>query len=166
MFTIGEYIIYGSKGVCQVKDITTMDMEGVPADRLYYMLEPKNLPGSRVYTPVDNEKVIMRSLITKEEAEKLIREIPEVEEVTVTSEKLREQTYKEYMRSGQCRDYLRIIKTLYSRKKKRLASGKKSTSTDDRYMKLAEDALYSELSQQLEIPKEEMPAYIRCVLEA
>ena len=165
MFTKGEYIIYGNKGVCQVKDITTVNMEGVPADRLYYLLEPKYSPGSQVLTPVDNTKVIMRALISREEAETLIRDIHEVEELTVVSEKLREQTYKECMRKGQCLEYLRMIKTLYNRKKSRLAIGKKSTSTDDRYMKLAEDALYSELSQQLEIPKAEMPAYIRGVLE-
>ena len=40
MFEIGEYIIYGTKGVCQVMDITSMDMDGMPRDTMYYILHP------------------------------------------------------------------------------------------------------------------------------
>ena len=32
MFDKGEYIIYGNSGVCQVEDVTTMNMEGVLND--------------------------------------------------------------------------------------------------------------------------------------
>ena len=36
----GEYIVYGKNGICQVMGVTTMDMEGIPKDRLYYILRP------------------------------------------------------------------------------------------------------------------------------
>ncbi len=160
MFSKGEYIIYGTKGVCKVMDITTIQREGIPGNRLYYLLMPINSRGSKVFTPVDNDKIVMRSLISREEAEKLIDEMPQIEELSVPSEKLREQSYKDCMRTADCRDYVRILKTLYHRKQTRLAHGKKSTSTDERYMKQAEDALCSELSIQLEIPREKVPDYI------
>lgn len=37
---------------------------------------------------------------------------------------------------------------------------KKTTATDERYLKLAEDHLYSEFSMLLDIPKEHMADYI------
>ena len=55
---------------------------------------------------------------------------------------------------------LRIIKTIYIRKQARLSHGKKTTATDERYLKLAEDHLYSEFSMLLDIPKEHMAGYI------
>lgn len=160
MFQKGEKIIYGSKGVFEVEDITTIQTEGVPGDRLYYVLRPLNVSGSMTYTPVDNDRVVMRPLITRPEAEHLIEEIPEIEELRVTSEKQREQTYKECIRTASCREYIRIIKTLTHRKTARLNRGKKITATDERYLKQAEDALFSEFSVLFSVPQEEMPRFI------
>ena len=75
-------------------------------------------------------------------------------------EKQREQIYKDCMHTGNCREYIKMIKTLYHRKKVRVAAGKKITSTDERYLKQAEEALYSEFSVLFSIPREKMPEYI------
>ena len=40
MFEIGEFIVYGHKGICKVEDITYLDMSGADKDRLYYVLNP------------------------------------------------------------------------------------------------------------------------------
>lgn len=160
MFEKGEYIIYGTSGVCKIEDITTMDMASVPRDKLFYVLIPSSQKGGRIFTPVDNPKALMRRILTKEEATKLIDEIPGIEELWITNEKMREEKYKECMRSGDCREWIRIIKTLYLRKLERSAQGKKITATDERYLHMAEDYLYSELEIPLEIPKGKMEAYI------
>ena len=160
MFQAGQFIFYGSKGVCEVMDITTMHREGIPEDRLYYVLRPVNTQGGKVFTPVDNEKIVMRNLISKQEAEELIVSIPAIALLEVPSEKLREQTYKDCMRTWDCREYMRIIKTLRYRKRHRLANGKKVTATDERYLKAAEEALFTEFSVQLEVPRENIPDYI------
>ena len=52
MFDKGEYIIYGNSGVCQVEDVTTMNMEGVPRDRLYYVLVPASQKGGKIFVSV------------------------------------------------------------------------------------------------------------------
>ncbi|MDD6212908.1 MAG: CarD family transcriptional regulator [Clostridiales bacterium] len=165
MFNKGDYVIYGSKGVCQVLDITTIEREGIPGNRLYYQLTPLNSRGSKVFTPVDNNKTVMRALITKEEAEALIKDMPNMDEVWVPNEKQREQTYKDCLRTGECREYIRVIKTLYQRKKLRIASGKKITSTDERYLKLAEEALYSEFALLFSVPRDEIPVLIKKKLD-
>lgn len=160
MFEKGEYIIYGVSGVCQVEDVTTMEMEGVPRDRLYYVLAPVSQKGGKIFTPVDNEKTPMRRVLTREEATSLIDRIPEIEELWISSEKLRENKYKECMRSGDCREWIRIIKTLYLRNQERSAQGKKVTATDEKYLHMAEECLYSELEIPLEIPKNQVEQYI------
>ena len=165
MFEKGEYIIYGTSGVCKIEDITTMNMASVPKDKLFYVLSPSSQKGGRIFTPVDNPKSIMRRVLSREEAARLIDEIPSIEELWIINEKMREEKYKECMRSGDCREWIRIIKTLYLRKQERTAQGKKITATDERYLKMAEDYLYSELEISLEIPKTQMEAYITQKIE-
>lgn len=160
MFEKGEFIVYGNTGVCEVKDITTINMKDVPKDKLYYLLSPLHRKDSKIFTPVDSGKTVMRTVMTREAAEALIDGIPEIEELWVGNEKLREEKYKETMKSCECRDWIKIIKTLYLRKQERIAQGKKTTAMDERYLRMAEENLYSELSLALGMPKEEMVGYI------
>ncbi|MDD7740884.1 MAG: CarD family transcriptional regulator [Fusicatenibacter sp.] len=161
MFEVGEYIVYGATGICKVEDITTMDMAGVPRDRLYYVLSPCRQKESRIFTPVDNQKTVMRQVISREEALQLIDSMPQIEELWIPNEKMREELYKEALRSCNCREWVRIIKTLYTRKKKREGAGKKMPSTDERYFRSAEENLYSELAIPLEISPSEVGKYIK-----
>ena len=55
---------------------------------------------------------------------------------------------------------MKIIKTLYLRKKSRLAEGKKVTAVDEKYLKIAEANLYGELAIALEMKKDEVESYI------
>ncbi len=160
MFEIGDLIVYGSSGVCEVKDITTLRMKGVSEDRLYYLLSPCHRKESKIFTPVDNDKTVMRAVLTREEADTLIESIPDIDELWVSNDKLREEKYKETVRSCDCRDWIKIIKTLYQRKRERLARGKKTTAMDERYLRMAEENLYSELSLVLGVPREDMEDYI------
>ena len=116
--------------------------------------------GGRLFTPVDNNKVYMRPILSKEEADALIRENPEIGQLWVGNDKLREESYRNAMKSGDCREWIRIIKTLYLRKQQRIQQGKKTTAMDEKYLRLAEERLYSELSIPLGIPKEDMADYI------
>ncbi|MDO5291325.1 MAG: CarD family transcriptional regulator [bacterium] len=166
MFKIGEYIIYGNAGVCRVKDITTMDVTGVEKNKLYYELSPVYISGSKVFTPVNNEKVIMRPVITKQETLDLIDEILGIEELWIPDERVREQTYKEALRSCDCRELIKIIKTLYERKQERIEDGKKATAVDDRYLKSAEEYLYGELAIALDMDRDQVKEYIEKRVEA
>lgn len=160
MFEKGSYVIYGNSGVCEVVDVTTMDIEGISKDRLYYVLKPYEQKSGTIYAPVDGTKTVIRQIISAEEANALIDDIPNIEDLWVPNERQREEKYKECIRSCQCRELVKIIKTLYMQKKRRNAQGKKATATDDRYMKMAEENLYSELSIVLGIPKSKMVQYI------
>ena len=160
MFEAGEYIIYGNTGVCKVGEVTKMAVPGSTTDRLYYALEPVYDKGCRLFTPVDNQKVTMRPILTKEEADELILKIKEIDLLWVNDEKNREQIYKEAIRTCNCVEWVRIIKTLYLRKRERIKAGKKVTSSDARYLHLAQESLYGELSVVMGIPKDQMEEFI------
>ncbi|MBR3769482.1 MAG: CarD family transcriptional regulator [Lachnospiraceae bacterium] len=161
MFEIGEYIVYGSKGVCQVEDISQVDIPGASKDRLYYVLRQLENGAGKIYVPTDNDKVVMRKIITREAAEELIQRMPEIEQMWVDNDKQREAMYKEAIRTCDYNEWVRMIKTLYFRKKERTAQGKKVTALDEKYLKAAENELYSELSLTLGIPKTEVLDYIK-----
>jgi len=145
MFQIGEYVVHGNDGICEVKDITQLELPGSSSKRQYYLLVPQKEKNGRIYSPVESSKVQTRKVITKQEADTLIREIPAIQAAWVENEKLRENVYKEAIKSCDLRELVKIIKNMYLRRQERISSGKKATVLDDRYFKLAEDKLYSEL---------------------
>ena len=68
---------------------------------------------------------------------------------------MREQRYKEAVRSGDPESLISIIKMIYLRKQKRMAQGKKTMMVDERYFQKAEQSLYSELGFALGKNKDE-----------
>lgn len=66
MYEKGDYIVYGQHGICRVQDITNPGFSGMDEHKLYYVLEPLCSTGSKIYSPVDNEKVLMRRVMSRE----------------------------------------------------------------------------------------------------
>ena len=166
MFKIGDRVIYGSSGVCDVTDISTINIDGIPKDKLYYILCPYGKNESFIYAPVENCKVVMRKVLTLAEAEALIAEIPALEPVEAGTDKQREQLYRECIKSCDCRRLIAVIKTLWLRNQDRIKTGKKSSALDERYLKLAEDALYGELALALGLEKSDVGPHIQRCMEA
>lgn len=132
VFQKGERVVCGSKGVCVVEEITTLDIAGVDKKREYYILKPLYLSSSTVYIPVDTAEGSMRKVLAHEEAENLIHRIPEIPLITIANDKLLEQEYKNCLKTSSCQDLIRIIKTIYLRKRARKEAGRKETAVDAR----------------------------------
>ena len=165
VFEIGEFVACGNKGVCVVENITTLDISGVDKERKYYILKPKYQAGSTVYVPVDSARESMRRVLSREEAQKLIDAIPDLPLIDITNDKLSEQTYKECMKTNRCEEWVRIIKTIYLRRQKRIQAGRKVTAVDAKYFHLAEESLYGELAVALDMNREDVEAYIAGEIE-
>lgn len=149
MFNKGEYIIYGNNGVCMVKDY--MQSESMGEGQTFYVLSPLSSRGSTIFSPVDNQKVFMRPVITRSEAMALIDGIPDYEDMVITDVRSQEQQYKEILQDYDCTVFLRFIKALYHRKKDRESIGRKITALDEKYLQLAKDSLLHELSIALDM---------------
>ena len=161
MFERGDYIIYGSTGVCLVEDITVPEyFRSAGNEKLYYRLSPV-FGTETIYTPVDTT-VFMRPVITKEQAEELIRRIPEIEEANFEGKDRRAtaENYKISIETHECEDLVRLIKTGYQKNRTLTENGKKPGQTDLQYLRQAETLLHGELSIALGMSVEEVPAYI------
>lgn len=154
MFKKGDFVVNTNNGICEIKDVVTMNMSGT--DKEYYLLVPINEQTAKVYVPVDLSTQRIRLAMNKDEALSLIESIPDIHETYIENEKERERTYKEALNSRDPKRLVGIIKTLYLRRQKRLDAGKKNTAVDDRYFKLAENHLHNELAFALEIDKSEI----------
>ena len=146
MFRIGDYVVYENNGICEIKDITDLKDAGMAPERMYYLMVPINEKSSKIYVATDSSNNRMRNVLSSDEASALIDEIPGIEELKIDNEKQREKCYQEIIRSSDCRELARVVKTLYFRRRKRLSEGKKSTVTDEKYFKIAEKNLYDELA--------------------
>lgn len=155
MYELGDYIIYGNHGVCRIEGIGSLNMSGVDKSIECYTLQPVFTKASTLYTPINNEKVSMRKVISNDEALELLNKIPGVPLLWIENDKQREETYKKALRDRDCMDWVKIIKTLHVRKQERLSQGKKLTFTDEKYLGIAQDFLYGELSVALDIDKDE-----------
>lgn len=156
MFDIGEYVVYGNKGVCKVNKIGPIDIPGMSSDRQYYTLSQVFTRGSTIFTPVDNDKSVLRKVLSSKEAKALIGEATTMKPVWIQNDKEREQKFTETLRSADTRSLFEMIISLYQRRERRLADGKKATSTDERYFHAAEDILLGELGISLGMGKDEV----------
>lgn len=146
MFDVGEFIVYGKNGICKVVDITHPDIAGSDNERLYYVLVPERTRDTKLYCPADNDKIAIRRIVTAEEAKQILNESQDISPLVVENERNRDDSYKTVMKSSDLRQWIQIVKALLIRKKQREESGKKITLTDERYLKMAEEGLYSELA--------------------
>lgn len=158
MFNVGDRIIYGNTGVCTVESIGPIELGG--SEKMYYTLRPYYKGGGTIFTPVDNVKVVMRPILSKDETMEIIDNIDEIAPLEIQNEKLIENEYKEGMKTCDCRDLISVIKTIYNRQQVRIAEGKKTTATDERYFKIAEDSLYGEFGVVLDMTRDEVKKII------
>lgn len=175
MFQIGDLIIYASTGVCRVEDISpskvpchrtgTLMKPAESEERLYYKLVPI-YNREVIYIPVDT-KVFMRPIITKEEANELIANIPNIEEEVFDCRNLKSLSdhYQSFLQTHRCEDLIHLIKSVWRKNQNMMQCGKRLGQTDQRYMKRAEELLYDEFATALEIPRDSVPDYIRRAAE-
>lgn len=166
MFQKGDYVYYASGGVCHVEDLMYAPLEGMPKDRLYYVMRSLHDSSGVIYLPTDCDAVFLRGLISKEEAEKLLTEIAELPPIDAPDAKTLRERYVAAMRKHDPREWVRVIKTVYLRAR-RLAQVSRTQRLSETERSYADDAkrfLYSELSLSLNVPAAEMENYIsRCV---
>ena len=152
MYKANDLLVY-KKDVCVVEEIKTKYMKDID----YYVLSPITDKSLKIQIPTNSSAI--RSLISKEEIDKIIENIPNIEVIKNDTKKL-ENDYKELMQSGTHEDLIKIIKTTYLRNKERLENNKKTTDKDNYYFNQAELYLYNEFSVVLGLTYEETKAYL------
>ena len=156
MYQAGEFIVYGTSGVCRVEAVGKPPFD-TEEDKLYYTLAP--VSGTEtIYVPVDSS-VFTRPVISRAQAEQLIRTIPTIELDGFASHSMRmsSEHYQAVLQSHDCRELVQLIKTVSAKSRR---SGRRVSQVDQRYRKRAEDLLHGELAVALGIPLSEVQPYI------
>lgn len=159
MFQVNDYVVYGKNGVCKIDDICMQPFDGADKNIKYYVLKPVNTKGGTIYTPVENNKVAMRNIMTKDEAMDLIHKVPVMDPISVDNEKYRETYYRNSMLTGDSEELIKVIKTIFLRKQKNIEAGKKMSATDEKYLRQAEESLYGELAYTFKLSEDEVKDY-------
>lgn len=160
MFKVGDQVAHYKEGVCEVTNIGRLDIRCSDRKKEYYTLKPLYNVGGILYMPVNGKEKQLRKVISSHEAKKLIDEMPNIDALDVCDEKKREVLYKEALFENQCRSWIALMKTSYTRKRERLAVGKKVINVDDRYLNSAEKFLFGELAVALDMPKDKVREYV------
>jgi len=152
MFEVGDHLVY-KRDVCKLSETKKNFINGLD----YFVLIPERDSSLKIQIPKDSKAI--RKLITKEEVERIINQIPNIEIIKVEDKQL-EQEYKKLLNTGSHEDLIRIIKTTYLRNKERLDNKKKIGDKDNYYFELAEKDLYEEFGIVLGLTMEETKEYV------
>ena len=165
MYRIGQLIIYENMGVCEIVAYTTpMEcpaLSGMPSERKYYVL--RRLYGKGViYTPIDSDKAFIRPVISRSEAEELLRMVPTLSGEAYYARNL--QSLRDHYRSAvsthDCRELLLLTMSIRQKQIAAEACGKRIGQIDEKYMHQAEEQLFGELAVALGIDPKEVPVRI------
>lgn len=164
-YEIGDFVSKSYTGICRVEDVLHLDINGAKSDKLYYLLIPIDSRTDKIYVPVSATDMNLRLCMTSEEAWEFIKRIPEIEATWISNEKMREQKYKEIIKSNNPEALVSVIKMIYQRKKERVEQGKKGTAADEKYFQMAEKLLHAELGVALGRSKQEICRLITDYIE-
>ncbi len=165
MFSTNDYVFYGSGGVCKIVDVQIAPLSGMPKDRQYYILHSVHDQNSVMYIPVDCEGVFLRRLMTHDEAETLVKQIPSIDTIRETNAKLLRDKYNELMKKHSPEEWVRVIKTVYHRMNEPRQTPRRISETERSYVDAAKKYLYTELSLVLDIPFTNVEQYISDVAQ-
>ena len=166
MFKAGDHIVYGLNGVCLVTEVGPSPFDKKDP-RTYYILRPVSGPtASVIYTPVENDRVPMRLLMTAKEVEALVARLAEIPALVIPSEKARRDTYRAAIAAGDPEAYVSVIKTILGRRAEFSGTQRRLPEFEMEYDGLARRHLYTELSLVLGRPLDEMEGYLLARMEA
>ena len=143
MFKINDYVVYGTTGVCKIVDITKEKYLGVL--KLNIVLQPVFNSKMVIKTPVNNKKVVMRNIITKDDVLSLIDDMSNKEAVSIDNDRERSELCKAALKSGDSEEWLKVIKILKQEEKEKKANGKKINKKDEELMNEAKGSCLKSL---------------------
>lgn len=146
MFHVGEYIIYSHHGVCFIDEIKEKTYE--KETKLYYIMHPFN-EKSKIMTPVGNDKVRMRPIMSSEEAQEVLDTVSSDNIYVFEDRKRRDQAYTQTIKDGNPMEIIKVITSVLIDEQEKAEEGKKLSTTDKKLLEKAEKYLYPELSLAL-----------------
>lgn len=156
MLNIGQCVIYGSHGLCSVRDILVPSFLERGKEKEYYQMVSAVDAGSVLYVPVEGAESKVRDVIPADDAEELIDEIEYASELELPEGKKAEPVITDVIKRNLTDEMMSLVKTLHKIKAIRQAEGKKFASLNEKYLNIAEKLLYTELAFSLKVEKDDI----------
>ncbi len=155
MFCVGQTVLYGSNGVCMVDDVTEKRIGKTKIQ--YYVLKPLCNNTSTLFVPTANQQLVskMRRILTEDEAEAILRNLPPCGDWNDNKQERSEQ-FRAIITEGSCVELIRLIRLVRTHEQEQLAGGKRLHITDERFLKEAEKMICEEFSLVLHISRDEV----------
>ena len=154
MLNVGECVIYGNHGLCKVREILVPSFLERGTEKQYYMMVSAVEAGSVIYVPVDGAEDKVRDVMSADDAEGLIVDIEDVEEIELPDGKKAEPEIVGIIKRNIAEEMMRLIKSLHKIKAVRESEGKKFAALNEKYLNIAEKLLYTEMAFALETEKD------------
>ena len=160
MYKIGDLVMYGATGVCRVEAVSK-EKFSLEELQMYYVLQPLYQNG-RIYAPVENSKVYMRHIISEDDANELIDDMPsmEAEAVKCGSVQQLSKHYQSVIDTHDCRNLVQLAKSIRLKEEAANRQNKHLGQIDKKFMKRARNLLFEEFAAALNIKKSEVAGYI------
>lgn len=155
MFCVGQTVLYGSNGVCMVDDVTEKRIGKTKMQ--YYVLKPLCNNTSTLFVPTANQQLVskMRRILTEDEAEAILRNLPPCGDWNDNKQERSEQ-FRAIITEGSCVELIRLIRLVRTHEQEQLAGGKRLHISDERFLKEAEKMVCEEFSLVLHISRDEV----------
>jgi len=162
-FNKGDYVKYSSNGVCLIEDLKIMKSPATGKQTYFYILKPTSGNTSTIYAPVDNEQILarMRPILSKKEIDNLIYSVRVSGLQWIDDRKERMKYFKASIINGNIEDLLKIISSIYIKKRELETENKRLSATDDGILKQAESIVNNEFSFALKLSGNQIGEYIR-----
>ncbi|WP_026651656.1 CarD family transcriptional regulator [Butyrivibrio proteoclasticus] len=160
MLSINECVVYGSHGLCKVQDIMVPSFLERGKEKLYYVMESAVDAGSVLYVPVDGAEDKVREVISAKDAECLIDEIEDVQELELPEGKKAEPMISGIIKRNVPDEMMSLVKTLHKIKAIREANGKKFAAINEKYLNISEKLLYTEMAFSIKTEKDRIKARV------
>ena len=154
MLNVGECVMYGSHGLCKVREILVPSFLERGNEKEYYMMISAVDAGSVLYVPVDGAEDKVRDVMSADEAMGLIDDIEDTPEIELLEGKKAEPAITSVIKRNVVEEMMSLVKTLHKIKAMREAEGKKFAALNEKYLNIAEKLLFTEMAFALETEKD------------
>ncbi len=154
MLKVGDIVVHKKHGICRISQILQM------LDLDYYQLIPHFDESMAIFVPVMKESELLRSVLTKDEADNLISYMREIDKDLIEDTKERRDDFHKKFSSGDLKDLAYICRKLFLLKKSKEKTNAKFCLTDSTMFEKANKMLLDELSIAYNIDRSQIFEYV------
>lgn len=160
MYKVGNMVMHPYAGVCMIKDVRIEKFSKLP-DKMYYILNPiYEQSQSRIYVPVDSEKIQLRKLLSMEDIQQLIHSIDLDTHLWVNNDSKRQEKFNQILKSGNHKEIIQLIVEIHNKEYEKKQENKKLHLADIRIMQEAEKMIHQEFAFSLNLKIDEVASFI------